>query len=177
MKNRPRPRQLFVRSLSARSTTGILQFGWISVPCALGRSGRGILKREGDGLSPVGAWRILELRYRSDRLRRPRTPIRLIAARPNDGWCDAPSDRNYNRPVAHPYTASAERMWRQDGLYDIVAVLDYNICPRRRGAGSAIFLHVARLEYSATEGCIALSLPDLQRLLAMIGRAGAVIRI
>ncbi len=98
--------------------------------------------------------------------------MRRIA--PDAGWCDALYDRNYNRPVRLPYPASAERMWREDRLYDLVIVLDHNQRPRRQGGGSAIFLHVARPGYGATEGCIALARPDLVRLLADI-RPGSLI--
>jgi len=89
--------------------------------------------------------------------------VRPIA--PDDGWCDAPGDRNYNRPVRHPYPASAERLWREDGLYDIVVVLSHNVRPRVRGAGSAVFMHLARPGYRPTEGCIALKREHLLRLL------------
>jgi len=97
----------------------------------------------------------------------------LTAMRPRDGWCDAPFDGNYNRSVRHPYRASAERMWRRDRLYDIVIVVGHNDRPRVQGAGSAIFIHVAgegRGGLMPTEGCIALRLCDLLRLMALIGQ-------
>jgi L,D-peptidoglycan transpeptidase YkuD (ErfK/YbiS/YcfS/YnhG family) len=90
------------------------------------------------------------------------------ALRPRDGWCDAPQDPNYNRPVQHPYPASAEAMWRDDHLYDLVLVLSHNERPRLRGGGSAIFVHVARSGYEPTAGCIALAPRDLRLLLARI---------
>jgi L,D-peptidoglycan transpeptidase YkuD (ErfK/YbiS/YcfS/YnhG family) len=89
--------------------------------------------------------------------------------RPRDGWCDAPADRNYNRGVSHPYPASAERLWRADGLYDVVIVLGYNVGPRARGRGSAIFMHMAKPGYAPTEGCIALARGHLLRLLERLG--------
>jgi L,D-peptidoglycan transpeptidase YkuD (ErfK/YbiS/YcfS/YnhG family) len=95
---------------------------------------------------------------------------------PADGWCDAATDRNYNRRVRHPYTASAETMWRTDTLYDTVVVLDCNRRPRIRGRGSAIFMHVARPGFLPTEGCIALRRPDLLRVLSHL-RSGARIHI
>lgn len=101
-------------------------------------------------------------------------PLRQL--RPTDGWCDAPQDRNYNRRVVRPYPASAERLWREDGLYDVVVVLGCNDVPRVRGRGSAIFLHVARPGYAPTEGCVAIALPDLVRVLVRL-RRGDVIRI
>ncbi len=87
---------------------------------------------------------------------------------PSDGWCDAPTDRNYNRPVDHPYPASAERLWRDDGLYDVVVVMGYNDHPRIAGRGSAVFMHVGAPGLTPTEGCIALARPHLLRLLRAI---------
>jgi L,D-peptidoglycan transpeptidase YkuD (ErfK/YbiS/YcfS/YnhG family) len=163
-------RQLFVRALSGKSSRGRLVLGSWSVPCALGQTGRKALKREGDGATPFGRFEIRQAFYRRDRISRPSTAIPLRHLQPNDGWCDAPADRNYNRLVRYPYPASAEQMWRADGLYDLVVVLGHNDAPRIRGLGSAVFLHVARDAYPPTEGCIAIARPHLVRLLGMIGR-------
>jgi L,D-peptidoglycan transpeptidase YkuD (ErfK/YbiS/YcfS/YnhG family) len=154
---------------SAARPRGIVKLGGLTFACALGRSGRRTRKREGDGATPVGCWRILGVLHRADRVRRPATrlPVRRIS--PRDGWCDAPADRNYNRPVRHPYPASAEHLWRADGLYDLVVVLGHNLGPRVRGAGSAVFMHVASPGYRPTEGCIALKRDHLARLLARLG--------
>jgi L,D-peptidoglycan transpeptidase YkuD (ErfK/YbiS/YcfS/YnhG family) len=161
---------------SAARPRGIVKLGGLTFACALGRSGRRTRKREGDGATPVGCWRVLNVLYRADRVRRPATrlPVRRISRR--DGWCDAPADRNYNRPVRHPYPASAEHLWRADGLYDLIVVLGHNLRPRVRGAGSAVFMHVAHPGYRPTEGCIALKRHHLMRLVARLG-AGAKIRI
>ena len=75
-----------------------------------------------------------------------------------------------------PYAASAEALWRTDRLYDIVVVLSHNTLPRVRGAGSAIFLHVAKPGYAPTEGCIALRRGHLLALLRHL-KAGTVIRV
>src|SRR5262249_38999734 len=111
-----------------------------------------------------------------DRVRRPATGLPVRQIRPDDGWCDAPKDGNYNRPVRHPYPASAERLWRTDGLYDVVVVLDHNQRPRVRGGGSAIFMHIAHPRYTPTEGCIALKREHLLRLLSRLG-VGAAVRV
>lgn len=168
--------QIVVRSLSPRSTTGILTLGNLRMRCALGRSGVRWAKREGDGATPAGRWPIRRALYRADRLLRPAAAIPLSAIGAADGWCDAPSDRNYNRPVQHPYPASAERMWRDDGLYDVVVVLGHNDLPRRPGMGSAVFLHIARTGLKATEGCIAVAPGDMRRLLPRL-RRGMLIRV
>lgn len=170
------PRTIVVRALSARASSGRAALGGLVVPCALGRSGGRFLKREGDGASPRGTWTLERIAYRADRGGRPRSLLPASPIRPADGWCDEPGDRNYNRPVRHPYPASAERLWREDGLYDLIVVLSHNRRPRVRNAGSAVFMHVARPGLAPTEGCIALSRPHLQRLLQYLGR-GARIRI
>jgi L,D-peptidoglycan transpeptidase YkuD (ErfK/YbiS/YcfS/YnhG family) len=162
--------------LAPGATRGIVRLGALAFPCALGRTGRRALKREGDGATPAGHWRLLQVLYRGDRIRRPATALPVKQIKPDDGWCDAPADRNYNRPVRHPYPASAERLWRADGLYDIVVVLSHNVSPRVRGAGSAIFMHVAQPGYAPTAGCIALKRAHLLRLLRPM-RAGAAIQV
>ena len=94
------------------------------------------------------------------RMRQPR--CRAGSSRPDDGWCDDPGDRNYNRPVRLPYPASHEAMWRDDHLYDVVVVLGHNDGPRRRGVGSAIFFHLADPRRRPTAGCIAVSRKDMR---------------
>jgi L,D-peptidoglycan transpeptidase YkuD (ErfK/YbiS/YcfS/YnhG family) len=165
-----------VTSLAQASTRGVVKLEGLAFACALGRSGRRAVKREGDGATPIGRWRLLQVLYRPDRVRRPATGLAARPIKPGDGWCDAPGDRNYNRPVRHPYAASAERLWRTDGLYDIIVVLSHNVRPRVRGAGSAVFMHVAQPGYAATAGCIALKREHLLRLLGRL-RPGAEVRV
>lgn len=166
--------KLFVRALSKAAQHGHLQVGALRLPCALGRSGIKVLKREGDGATPRGR---LPLRYVLYRLgtSRPRTTLVSRPIRQDDGWCDSPTDRNYNRPIRLPYVASAEHLWRADGLYDIVVVLGYNDVPRIRNRGSAIFMHVARGDLKPTEGCIALRSRDLRRLVSVMSRRSEVV--
>ncbi len=133
--------------------------------CAIGRGGVGMKAGEGDGVTPVGLWPLREVFYRADRIARPETSLPLQAIAQDDGWCDAPGDPNYNRRVKLPYNASAENLWRSDGLYDVVIVLGYNDAPVVPGRGSAIFLHVAAKDFSATEGCVALDRQDIVELL------------
>lgn len=153
---------------SAAAQRGTLEFGPFRWPCALGRSGIRAVKREGDGASPRGSYAVLRIFYRPDKFRRSPVAVPAAALTACAGWCDAAADRNYNRRVRLPYAASAERMWRDDDLYDAVLVLDYNIRPRIRGAGSAIFLHIARAGYLPTEGCVAISKHDMRLLLSRL---------
>jgi L,D-peptidoglycan transpeptidase YkuD (ErfK/YbiS/YcfS/YnhG family) len=135
------------------------------MPCAIGLGGRRPKRGEGDGITPKGIWAIRGVLYRADRRRRPATALPVRAIRSDDGWCDDPADRNYNRGVRLPYGASHERLWRGDHLYDVVVILGYNDVPRSLGRGSAIFLHLARRSYKPTQGCIALSRADMDRVL------------
>ena len=157
---------------------GRLQLGEREVQCALGRGGviTAADKREGDGATPLGAWRLRRVLYRADWVGAPVTSLPCAAIARDDGWCDAPYDRAYNRQVKLPYPASHERMWREDRLYDLVCVLGHNDDPPIPSLGSAIFLHIARPDYAPTEGCIALARADLQGLLAMAG-AGDLLRV
>jgi L,D-peptidoglycan transpeptidase YkuD (ErfK/YbiS/YcfS/YnhG family) len=168
-------RTLNVYTLSRAKRRGVVEVCGMRMPCALGRGGIRQRKREGDGGTPAGRWRLVRVLYRPDRRMRPSTGLPVRTIRANDGWCDAPGDRNYNRAVRLPYPASHENMARDDGLYDLVVVLDHNMRPRRRGAGSAIFMHVARPGYLPTEGCIALKAADLERLLARLGRVARIV--
>jgi L,D-peptidoglycan transpeptidase YkuD (ErfK/YbiS/YcfS/YnhG family) len=136
--------------------------------CALGRSGviPAAEKREGDGATPLGIWPIRRVLFRPDFGPAPRTRLPTAPLARDDGWCDAPGDPAYNRPVKLPFAASAEKMWRTDHVYDLVCVLAHNDNPPIPGLGSAIFLHLARRDYSPTEGCVALARKDMMELLA-----------
>jgi L,D-peptidoglycan transpeptidase YkuD (ErfK/YbiS/YcfS/YnhG family) len=155
---------------------GRMTLGEVDVRCALGKSGvvAAADKREGDGASPIGVWPIRRVLYRPDRGAAPKTALPVTAIAEHEGWCDAPDDANYNAPVILPYPASAERMWREDGLYDIVVILAHNDDPPTPGMGSAIFLHCARENYAPTEGCVALARADLERLLKIAQPGDAV---
>lgn len=155
---------------------GRFDLGPRRVRCALGKGGviNADDKREGDGCTPLGLWPVRRALYRADRGPRPSTRLPLAAITRSDGWCDHSGDRNYNRPVRLPYPVSAERMWREDELYDLVVVLGYNDNPVRQGRGSAIFLHCARPRFTPTAGCVAIAKAELFALLGRLGPGDAV---
>lgn len=162
---------LVVRRGPGARHRGLLRAGGHVFACALGRGGVRALKREGDGATPAASMRLLYGYLGRPRAGQPalRSALPLKPARGRDGWCDAPDDRNYNRPVRLPYRASAERMARDDRLYDVCIVLDYNLRRRGRGRGSAIFLHIAKEGFAPTEGCVAVAPRVMARLLALAG--------
>lgn len=148
---------------------GWLTAGPLTLPCALGRSGTSRAKREGDGASPVGRFRLLQAFYRPDHGPRPRTGLGLRPIRPGDGWSDDVRDRRYNRLVPLPCPTGHEKMWRDDHLYDVVIDIAWNRGPVKRGRGSAIFLHLARPGFLPTEGCVAVEPRMIRRLMERIG--------
>jgi L,D-peptidoglycan transpeptidase YkuD (ErfK/YbiS/YcfS/YnhG family) len=155
---------------------GWLDIGERKARCALGPAGvvAAADKREGDGASPAGVWPIRRVLYRADRGPAPATALPVAAIAPHDGWCDAPDDSAYNQPVRLPYPASAEALWRDDHVYDLIVVLGHNDDPPVPGLGSAIFLHLAREDYAPTQGCIAVARADLDELLARAQPCDAV---
>jgi len=153
---------------------GYLSWSGNRVRAALGRGGVTYAKREGDGATPIGTFALRRLYYRPDRLPMPRTGLAVSAIHPSDGWSDDPRDGLYNQAVLLPHPYSHERLWREDGVYDLIVPLGYNDDPPIPGLGSAIFLHCARPDYSPTEGCVAIALPDLLRLVAECGPATVI---
>ncbi|MGH6789972.1 MAG: L,D-transpeptidase family protein [Pseudolabrys sp.] len=161
--------RLIVRRKAADAARGWLQAGRQVLPVALGRTGIRANKREGDGSTPRGVFRLKRLWWRGDRHPRPRTmlPVRRIGA--DDGWCEDPADRHYNQPVKVPKDSKADRLARKDALYDFIIEIDHNTRPRVAGRGSAVFLHIARDGFAPTAGCVALTIGSLRRLIERVG--------
>ncbi|MBV8683326.1 MAG: L,D-transpeptidase family protein [Caulobacteraceae bacterium] len=162
-------------TIKVRASSGAVS-GWLSIgdqrfPCALGRGGVVTKKTEGDGGTPAGAFALREAMFRPDREPAPVTGLGVSAIGADDGWCDDPADPLYNRRVRLPYEGRCETLWRDDSLYDLLAVIGWNDDPPAAGRGSAIFLHVAGdgpAGFEPTEGCVALRKEDLRTVLARI---------
>jgi L,D-peptidoglycan transpeptidase YkuD (ErfK/YbiS/YcfS/YnhG family) len=146
---------------------GVLQFGEHVIDCAVGRSGliEASEKREGDGATPIGTWKIRRCFYRADTLPDGLPPMQIpaIAITRNMGWCDDSLHPDYNRLIDLPCTASHETLWRdEDGCYDIIIELGYNDTPVIAGHGSAIFFHCSKpdpqhpTQLHFTQGCVAI---------------------
>tara|TARA_B100001093_G_scaffold330062_1_gene315115 strand:+ start:364 stop:858 length:495 start_codon:yes stop_codon:yes gene_type:complete len=136
--------------------------------CSIGRSGFSKKKKEGDGFTPVGTFYIKNIYYRADKIENLDTKINKIIIDESDGWCDDAGHKEYNQLIRFPFNFSAEKLFREDSLYNVVCVLNYNTNPVIPGIGSAIFMHVAHDEYKPTEGCVALKQEDLIYLLGFV---------
>ena len=144
---------------------GVLRWRDRQCRCALGRTGTTDGKQEGDLATPGGRFKLRSVFYRPDRQPRPDSGLPVTALSPEIGWCDDAKHPAYNLPVTLPHPASCEALWREDEIYDLIVVLGHNDRPVVAGAGSAIFIHLARPGYPPTAGCVALAEANLIALL------------
>jgi L,D-peptidoglycan transpeptidase YkuD (ErfK/YbiS/YcfS/YnhG family) len=167
---------LRVRTRPGDRTKGWLIAGPLALPVALGRAGIRADKREGDGATPRGTFRLVRLWFRADRGPRPMTRLPVRRVRSDDAWCEDPADRRYNRPFRLALGEAGDRLRRDDHLYDLIIEIDQNMKPRIARRGSAVFIHVARPGFAPTQGCVALRAETLKRLLERV-RAGTRIDV
>ena len=141
-----------------------MTLGALTFEASLGRNGTTAFKREGDGKTPLGTMPLLYGYRRANSPLWPSSPLALQKASRAEGWCDDPAASSYNRPVRLPFSMSHEKLIRDDGIYDIVIVMGWNIRPRIRNRGSAVFFHLARPGFQPTAGCVAIT-PQAMRVL------------
>jgi L,D-peptidoglycan transpeptidase YkuD (ErfK/YbiS/YcfS/YnhG family) len=149
--------------------SGYLKYKNLEIKCTLGKSGIGIKKREGDNITPKGTYKIVNIFYRKDRIKKISSKFKLIEITREMGWCDDPNSKYYNQLIKLPTEYSHERFFRKDNVYDLVLVLNYNMRPIIKNKGSAIFIHIAK-KNQKTAGCIALNKMDLVNLIKKIDK-------
>jgi L,D-peptidoglycan transpeptidase YkuD (ErfK/YbiS/YcfS/YnhG family) len=148
--------------------SGHLKYKKLKFRCALGKAGVKKKIIEGDNITPKGIFKIIKIYYRPDKFKEIKTLIKKIKIRKNMGWCDDSKSRFYNQQIKLPTKYGHEKLYRNDNLYDLIAVLNYNINPIIKNKGSAIFLHIAKNSYQKTKGCIALKKKHLIKILSKI---------
>ena len=158
-----------VRAAAGSPAEGWLVAGSQVLPVSLGRGGIRANKFEGDGGTPRGTFRPVRLWWRADRHPRPRTLLPIRAIRPTDAWSEDPADRHSNRAITRGPGEGGDRLMRDDHLYDFIIEIDHNMRPRVAKRGSAVFVHLARENFSPTAGCVGLTKSAMLRLLARIG--------
>jgi len=152
-----------------------LKYKDLKFKCALGKSGIGNKKIEGDNITPKGNFKIIKIYYRKDRLKKLSSKFTLTKITKDMGWCDDPKSRKYNHLIKLPTKYSHEILYRRDNIYDLILVLNYNMKPTIKNKGSAIFIHVAKKNYKKTAGCIALKKNHLKKLIKTIKKNTKVI--
>ena len=148
--------------------SGHLKYKKLKFRCALGKAGVKKKIMEGDNITPKGIFKIIKIYYRPDKIKEIKTLIKKIKIKKNMGWCDDIKSRFYNQQIKLSAKYSHEKLYRNDNLYDLIAVLNYNIDPIIKNKGSAIFLHIAKNSYRETKGCIALKKKHLIEILSKI---------
>jgi len=148
--------------------TGYLKYKNLKFRCALGEAGIKKKKKEGDNITPKGEFKIIKVYYRDDKIKNITTSIKKLKIKKNTGWCDDPNSKFYNKQIKLPSKFSHEKLYRNDNLYDLILVSNYNMNPIIKNKGSAIFIHVAKNSYEKTKGCIALKKKHLIKLLSQI---------
>jgi L,D-peptidoglycan transpeptidase YkuD (ErfK/YbiS/YcfS/YnhG family) len=148
--------------------SGYLEYKNLKFRCALGKAGIKKKEREGDNVTPKGTFKITKIYYRHDKIKNIKTLIKKIKIKKNMGWCDDSTSSFYNRQIELPSQLSYERLYRNDNLYDLIVILNYNTNPIIKNKGSAIFIHIAKKYYRKTKGCIALSKENLIELVSKI---------
>lgn len=135
---------------------GILTFQGKDYPCFFGKNGLSVSKVEGDGKTPIGYFSLGQCFYRADRIQLPETSLSFREITPTDGWCDDQSHPNYNQLVHLPFEGGHEKLYLDEGIYDLVIEILYNNNPALPGKGSAIFWHLQSAMRDYTEGCLAI---------------------
>ena len=147
-----------------------LTFQNYKAKCAIGKRGIGYKKKEGDLITPKGIYKIKYILYRKDKVKKIQTKIKKIAIKKNMGWCNDPKSKFYNRLVKLPFAFNCEKLFRNESIYNLILVLNYNMNPIIKNKGSAIFIHIAKQNYKKTEGCIALKKIHLLKIIKKINK-------
>jgi len=145
-----------------------LYFDEYKIKCGIGKRGISSKKIEGDNKTPAGIFKFKSIFYRKDRIPIIKSKLQKIIIKKNMGWCDDPKSKFYNKLIKFPFNFSAEKLWLSEGIYNVVIVINHNMNPIIREKGSAIFLHVAKKNYTPTKGCISISKKDIIFLISKI---------
>ena len=144
-----------------------LIYNKLKIKCAVGKKGIGYKKKEGDLITPIGQFKIKYILYRKDRVK-VSTKLKKKVLKKNMGWCDDPKSNHYNKLVKLPFDCKHEKLFKNENIYDIILVLNYNMNPVKKNKGSAIFIHVSKNNFRKTEGCVAIKKINLIKLIKEI---------
>ena len=144
-----------------------LTYNKLKIKCAIGKKGIGYKKKEGDLITPLGKFNIKYILYRKDRVK-VSTKLKKKVIKKNMGWCDDPKSSYYNKLIKLPFNYKHEKLYKNENIYDMILVLNYNMNPVKKNKGSAIFIHVAKNNFKRTKGCVAIKKIDFIRLIKKI---------
>ncbi len=152
---------------------------WVAVAgpysARLGKNGLSANRREGDGTTPTGTYRIGRTMYGNEP--NPGVKFNYRRLRCGDWWDEDPSSPTYNTfqhvpcGTKPPFGGLSEGMWQQPRPYPFLAVFEYNTRPTVPGKGSGMFLHAQT--GGPTIGCVSLRRTELQAVLRWLRPAAA----
>jgi len=142
--------------------------------CSVGKNGLTKNKIEGDKKTPKGKFKIGDLFFRKDRIKKPNTKLKCVEIKKNMGWCDDVNNKqNYNKLIRINKNLHHEKLYRRDHKYDLFIPIKYNYPNSIVGKGSCIFIHLTT-NYEQTAGCIALKKKDFLIMLKMINKKSII---
>ena len=136
--------------------------------CCIGKNGSVIKKKEGDKKTPKGTYRIENVYYRKDRIKKPQTELKCVEITNKMGWCnDIEFPKKYNKLITLNQKLKHEKLRRHDYKYNLLIPIKYNFNKPIVGRGSCIFIHLTK-DYKPTAGCIGLKEKDFLIMLKII---------
>ena len=151
-----------------------LNVGEFKLKCCIGKKGISKNKVEGDLQTPSGKFKLGNLYWRSDRVKKPETKLFCKKIKKNMGWCNDTSSAYYNKEIQINKKVKHEKLYRHDYKYDLFILVKYNYWKVKKNKGSAIFIHLTK-NYKATSGCIAVSKKDFLILSKMLKKNSQII--
>ena len=148
----------------------LLLYKGYKLKCSIGKSGFTNKKKEGDLKTPKGIFKLGMLYYRKDRIGPLQCKIKRKSITKNMGWCDDSRSKKYNQEIFFPFKFGAEKLYRNDNIYDIFINIKYNQSPVIKNRGSALFLHLSDQKYKPTKGCVAIKKKDFLKILSLINQ-------
>lgn len=192
---------LLVRTASWWAPAGTLQryernegSSWrlvgVAVPVNVGRAGlgwgRGLhehpgvgpQKREGDGRSPAGAFRLTQAFGKAETLPPESAGLPYVKSLSTSYCVEDTRSALYNQMVdssrvAAPSWQRWSAMLRPDGLFDWGIVVEQNAPDIKKAAGSCVFLHIWRGVHRPTSGCTSMAQHELEEVLRWLDAARA----
>ena len=137
--------------------------------CCVGKNGITKNKKEGDKKTPAGLYKLENLYFRDDRVKKPITLLKCIPIHKKMGWCDDVKNKNYNKLIKVNNKIGHEKLFQKKTNYDVLIPIKYNTKRPKKNKGSAIFIHLTK-NYKPTAGCIALDKKDLKILIKIINK-------
>tara|TARA_B100000035_G_C20955488_1_gene533994 strand:+ start:434 stop:928 length:495 start_codon:yes stop_codon:yes gene_type:complete len=136
--------------------------------CCIGKEGTTFFKKEGDKKTPKGTFKIENLYFREDRLKKPQTKLKCVKIKNCMGWSnDSRYLLKYNKLINTKEKIRHEKLKRKDFKYNLLIPIKYNFNKPKKNRGSCIFIHLTK-NYKPTAGCVGLKKDDFLIMLKLI---------